>query len=203
MSLRHPVLCITRKSLCTYKWRSNLIPVYMWYTMCAYLICTQTCIHDVTHTCCITHTSVCLHHTYICYITHTYVTSHIHMLHHTYICDITHTCFKIYSYIDTPPKNGDIALRPNTRVVKCKYLFHKRQPYNMYHPYRFQDVLVYWHTTRVPGLGQITWWIMKEKKLRGRSGKKNAPKSRNSCAVNDQDCGCIGTVDSRRNFAQS
>ena len=65
------------------------------------------------------------------------------MLHHTYICDITHTCFKIYSYIDTPPKNGDIALRPNTRVVKCKYLFHKRQPYNMYHPYRFQDVLVY------------------------------------------------------------
>jgi len=42
-----------------------------------------------------------------------------------------------------------------------------------------------------------------EKKLRGRSRKKIAQKSRNSCRVNGQCCGCIGTVDSRHNFAQS
>ena len=41
------------------------------------------------------------------------------------------------------------------------------------------------------------------KKVRGRSVEKIAQKSRKSCAVNDQGCGCIGTVDSRRNFAQS
>jgi len=38
-------------------------------------------------------------------------------------------------------------------------------------------------------------------KLRGRSGEKIVQKSRNSCPVNDQKCGCIGSVDSRRNFA--
>ena len=26
-----------------------------------------------------------------------------------------------------PPKNGEIALWPNTRVVKCKCMFHKRR----------------------------------------------------------------------------
>ena len=36
------------------------------------------------------------------------------------------------------------------------------------------------------------------KKLRDRSGKKVSQKSRNSCAVNDQSCGCKGTIDSRR-----
>ena len=42
-----------------------------------------------------------------------------------------------------------------------------------------------------------------EKKLRARSGKKIAQKSRNSCIVNGQGCGCIGTLDSRPTFAQS
>jgi len=41
------------------------------------------------------------------------------------------------------------------------------------------------------------------KKLRVHSGEKVAQKSRNSCTVNGRGCGCIGTVDSRRNFAQS
>jgi len=39
-----------------------------------------------------------------------------------------------------------------------------------------------------------------DKKMRGHSGEKIEQKSRNSCLVNG---GCIGTVDSRRNFAQS
>jgi len=26
-----------------------------------------------------------------------------------------------------PPQNGEIALWPNTRVVKCKCMFHKRE----------------------------------------------------------------------------
>jgi len=56
---------------------------------------------------------------------------------------------------------------------------------------------------RVPGLGQITWWIVMTKKMRGHLGKKIAQKSRNSCRVNGRGCACIGTVDSRRNFTQS
>ena len=40
-------------------------------------------------------------------------------------------------------------------------------------------------------------------KMRGNSGKKIARKSRNSCKANGRGCGCIGTVDSRRNLAQS
>ena len=40
-------------------------------------------------------------------------------------------------------------------------------------------------------------------KMRGHSGKKIVRKSRNSCRVNGRGCACIGTVDSRRNFAQS
>ena len=50
-------------------------------------------------------------------------------------------------------------------------------------------------TTRVLGLGQITWWIVMTKKMRGHSGKNIARKSRNSCRVNSRSCGCIGTVD--------
>ena len=56
---------------------------------------------------------------------------------------------------------------------------------------------------RVPGLGQITWWIVLTKKLRGHPGKKLAQKSWNSCIVNGRGCGCIGTVDSWRTFLQS
>jgi len=56
---------------------------------------------------------------------------------------------------------------------------------------------------RVPGLGQITWWIMTTKKLRGHSGKKFARKSRNSWCVNGRGCGCIGTFDSGPKCAQS
>jgi len=40
-------------------------------------------------------------------------------------------------------------------------------------------------------------------KIEGSSGIKSAQKSRKSCALNDQGCGCIGTVDSRRNLTQS
>jgi len=32
----------------------------------------------------------------------------------------------LHSSID-PPKNGEIVLWPNSRVVKCKCTFHKRQ----------------------------------------------------------------------------
>jgi len=49
---------------------------------------------------------------------------------------------------------------------------------------------------RVPGLGQITCWIVMIKKMMGHSGKKIARKSRNSCAMNGRGCGCTGTVDS-------
>jgi len=56
---------------------------------------------------------------------------------------------------------------------------------------------------RVPGLGQITWWIVMTKKMRGHSGKKIAQKSRNSCQVNSRSCGCIGTVDSGPKCAHS
>jgi len=40
-------------------------------------------------------------------------------------------------------------------------------------------------------------------KNEGPLGKKIAQKSRNSWDVNGRDCGCIGTVDSRRNLMQS
>ena len=40
-------------------------------------------------------------------------------------------------------------------------------------------------------------------KMRGHSGKTIAQKSRNSFSVNGRSCGCIGTVNSSRNFAQS
>jgi len=50
------------------------------------------------------------------------------------------------------------------------------------------------YETRVPGLGQITWWIMMIQKMRGHSGEKIAQKSRNSCRVNGRGRGCIGTV---------
>ena len=56
---------------------------------------------------------------------------------------------------------------------------------------------------RVPGLGQITWWIVLTKKLRGHSGEKIAQKSRNSCKLNGRGCGCIGTVDSGPRCSQS
>ena len=56
---------------------------------------------------------------------------------------------------------------------------------------------------RVPGLGQITWWIVMTKKMRGHLGKKVARKSRNSCRVNSRSCGCIGTVDSGPKCAHS
>jgi len=57
-------------------------------------------------------------------------------------------------------------------------------------------------TARVPGLGQITWWIV-TKKMRGNSGKTLARKSRNSCRVNSRSCGCIGKVDSGPKCAHS
>jgi len=41
------------------------------------------------------------------------------------------------------------------------------------------------------------------KKNEGPFGEKTALKSRSSCRVNGRSCGCMGTVDSRRNFAQS
>ena len=47
-------------------------------------------------------------------------------------------------------------------------------------------------------LGESCW----QKKLWGHSGKKFAQKSRNSCTVNGWGCGCRGTVESRRRFAQ-
>jgi len=56
-------------------------------------------------------------------------------------------------------------------------------------------VLSFELSERVPGLGQITWWIVMPKKLRGHLGKKFAQKSRNSWIVNGRGCGCIGTVD--------
>jgi len=56
-------------------------------------------------------------------------------------------------------------------------------------------------STRVPGLGQITWWIM-DKKM-GHSGKKIAQKSRNSCWVNGRSCGFTRTADTEHNFLQS
>ena len=40
-------------------------------------------------------------------------------------------------------------------------------------------------------------------KTEGRFGEKIARKSRNSVVVNGRGCGCTGTVDSRRNYAQS
>ena len=40
-------------------------------------------------------------------------------------------------------------------------------------------------------------------KMRGHSGKTITQKSRNSCFLNGRSCGCMGTVDSRCNFAQS
>jgi len=40
------------------------------------------------------------------------------------------------------------------------------------------------------GTWQITWWILRIKKMRGNSGKKIARKSRNSCEVNGRGCGC-------------
>ena len=68
--------------------------------------------------------------------------------------------------------------------------------------------------------GRFSSWVSssflgkKEKKrIRTQSGdlefidfkiqKLRNEKSRNSCSVNDQGCGCIGTVDSRRNCVQS
>ena len=56
---------------------------------------------------------------------------------------------------------------------------------------------------RVPGLGQITWWMVMTKKMRGHSGQTIARKSRNSFSVNSQSCGCIGTVDSGPKCAHS
>jgi len=56
---------------------------------------------------------------------------------------------------------------------------------------------------RLPGLGQITWWIVMTKIMRGHSRKQILQKSRNSCRVNGQGCGCIGKVHSRCNFLQS
>jgi len=41
-----------------------------------------------------------------------------------------------------------------------------------------------------------------DQKNEGPFGEKNSRKSRNSCRLNGQGCACIGTVDSRRNFAQ-
>ena len=41
------------------------------------------------------------------------------------------------------------------------------------------------------------------KKMRGRSGKKIAQKSRNSCRLNSRSCGCIGTIDSGPKCAHS
>ena len=56
---------------------------------------------------------------------------------------------------------------------------------------------------RLPGLGQITWWIVMTKIMRGHSRKQILQKSRNSCRVNGQGCVCIGKVHSRCNFLQS
>ena len=49
-------------------------------------------------------------------------------------------------------------------------------------------------STRVPGLGQITWWIVMTKKLRGHSGEKIAQKSRNSCCFNGGGVGAHGQL---------
>jgi len=52
----------------------------------------------------------------------------------------------------------------------------------------------------VPGLGQITLWIVLTKKW---GLKKIARKSRNSCRLNGRGYECIGTVDSGPKWAQS
>jgi len=57
------------------------------------------------------------------------------------------------------------------------------------------------HTSRVPGLGQITWWIVMTQTWRGHSGTTR--KSRNSCEVNSRSCGWIGAVHSGPNCAHS
>jgi len=44
----------------------------------------------------------------------------------------------------------------------------------------------------VPGLVQITWWIVMTKKLRGHSGEKISQKSRNSCLANGGGVGAHG-----------
>jgi len=45
----------------------------------------------------------------------------VYMNMHTYMC-----CYRVHANV-YPPKNGEIALWPNTRVVKCKYCVSQKQ----------------------------------------------------------------------------
>ena len=56
---------------------------------------------------------------------------------------------------------------------------------------------------RVPGLGQITWWIVMTKKMRGHSGEKIAQKSRNSWRVSGGGVGTGGMVINCKNWRKS
>ena len=50
---------------------------------------------------------------------------------------------------------------------------------------------------------RLDYLVNHDEKKKGPFGGKIAQKSRNSCRLNGRSCGCIGTLDSRRNFAQS
>jgi len=83
--------------------------------------------------------------------------------------------------------------------MKNEWVTHEKRAYLIHKSMNKSHVDRRW----VPGLGQITWWIVMTKKMRGHSGKKNVRKSRNRCRVNGRSCGCIGTVDAGPKFAHS
>jgi len=62
-----------------------------------------------------------------------------------------------------------------------------------------------WHLPPPEGTGTWPDYLVNRdgQKNEGPFGEKIARKSRNSCRVNGRGCGCTGTVDSRRNCAQS
>jgi len=83
---------------------------------------------------------------------------HTHMQAHIHVFDCAravvwcaHDTSKNIMCEYNPPKNGEIALRPNTRVVKCKYYISQKQigfKYNI-HSYRILLTLIFNLTARL------------------------------------------------------
>ena len=70
---------------------------------------------------------------YVCiytYISHIHMYTYIHIYICMYVYIYVHINMYMQIYICTfPPKNREIALWPNVRVLKCEYKFHKGQTY--------------------------------------------------------------------------
>jgi len=139
------VVCVTCIHVKTYEYiciRARVRTheyIYIHGSVPTSVVVCATCIHVQTHECICIHTRVRIlsinAYTHICiYIYHFAVCRWASTLvPPVYICKhmriYTHTCANawVYMYINTPPKNGLIALWPNTRVVKCKYSVSQKQ----------------------------------------------------------------------------